>query len=102
MTPPPSDNIEFYESTFFKKVTVPLPQLRQQVLEYLRSWPTAGSEFARGVREVTEDFSGKKYSIIYKRVGNHIGVMHLYESPAQDALLEKTKSDIVDLHGQKK
>jgi len=97
---PPSDNIQFFESKDFIKATRPAPALRLQVLEYLKSWPSKGLEFAKGVREVSPEFNGTKFTVIYKRRGNTIGIMHIYQLPIQAAQLEATKKDIITVHGK--
>jgi hypothetical protein len=96
----PSENIEFFESLYFKKVTAPVPEIRLEVLKYLRTWPTSGTAIAKAVKEVKITIAGKDYAVIYKRTANKLGIMHLYTLPQEEKDLEATKAKIVELFGK--
>jgi hypothetical protein len=98
---PPSDNIEFLESKFFKKATQPVPGLREQVVKHLQSWPQDGVELCRHVREVVLKVEAVEFAVLYRHEGNKLGLMHIYQLPLEIGRLEQTRAELVQLFTSK-
>jgi hypothetical protein len=96
---PPGDSLEFFESQHFKRTAQPSPELRESVIEHLRSWPQSGIEVAKGVRELLFEFHGCQLAVLYRRQGNRMGLMQMFRLPEQQALLDEIKLKSVGLYG---
>jgi hypothetical protein len=76
-----------------------LKELREAVLEHLRVWPGEGTVVAPGVWETAVSTGGREFAVIYRRAGQRIGVMYLYELPAQQRGLTAAKEHLKRLFG---
>jgi hypothetical protein len=99
---PPGDNLEFFESPYFKKAISKASEIRDLLLAHLQSWPASGVEFAPGIRELEFRAKGRVFAVIFRRTGNRLGLMYVFELPRQESDLKKARLDVVELFGRGK
>jgi hypothetical protein len=78
----------------------PLPELRAKVIGHLQAWPRAGVAVAPDVRSLQLELEGRTFVVIYRRVGNRLGLMHVIQLPQGRALLEERVKMIRELYGK--
>jgi len=95
----PGDNLDFTESRYFSKVAGPVPEARKKIVDHLRNWPQAGDEIAQGVRLLRLDVGGKVVAVCHRRMGNRIGLLHLFPLPEGQARLDIIRGELIKLFG---
>lgn len=78
----PGKYLDFFESAFYASKVAPAKVLANEIAEYLKSWPNHGTLICGGVRELSFVSKGQEYVVIFRRVGQKLYLMNIFEIPS--------------------